>query len=392
MTAERSYQFSSAAPPAKPVAVDTPGVRAAARPRAQVYWFHSDHLGTGTLITDLEGRPHQFFLNLPYGETFIEQGGYRHNNPYKFNGKELDEETGLYYYGARYYDPKVSVFLSVDPIASKFPFQSPYVYAAANPIRFMDINGLGPGDSLSVAKANALINQFAANPNTTSVFPHISKEKLISDLRARVASGGVEIQQSTNTCGLAAVAHVFASADPEGYVKFILDLYQTGAAKWNNYEITAGEGVANWAKNAKPQGRFDGADLVLIGSLRYVENVPNRFTPGTMDGMTWPSEISRLLEDLVGLKSLSPSLVTAQTFHKYDQQIQAGKVYAIMLHAGWLNGGIFDPWHYSVYEGNSTINGSQFTYDLWDYGKIRPFTTSLRSFNWSIIGGWIYSK
>ena len=142
MTAERSYQFTSTAPPAKPVAVDTPEVRTAARPRAQVYWFHPDHLGAGTLITDLEGRPHQFFLNLPYGETFIEQGGYRYDNPYKFNGKELDEETGLYYYGARYYDPKISLWLSVDPLAGEYPGMSPYVYTYANPLKFIDPTGM----------------------------------------------------------------------------------------------------------------------------------------------------------------------------------------------------------------------------------------------------------
>ncbi len=99
------------------------------------------HHSTGTLITDLEGRPHQFFLNLPYGETFIEQGGHTYDNPYKFNGKELDEETGLYYYGARYYDPKVSMWLSVDRYAHKYPGMSPYNYTAGNPINLVDIKG-----------------------------------------------------------------------------------------------------------------------------------------------------------------------------------------------------------------------------------------------------------
>ncbi len=142
MTAEHSYQFTSAIPPAKPVAVDTPGVRAAARPRAQVYWFHPDHLGTGTLITDLEGRSHQFFLNLPYGETFIEQGGHTYDNPYKFNGKELDEETGLYYYGARYYNPKISLWLSVDPLAGVNPDKTPYNYTSNNPVVRIDPTGM----------------------------------------------------------------------------------------------------------------------------------------------------------------------------------------------------------------------------------------------------------
>ncbi len=99
------------------------------------------HHSTGTLITDLEGRPHQFFLNLPYGETFIEQGGHTYDNPYKFNGKEFDQETGLYYYGARYYDPKISLWLSVDPKIENNKHQSSYVYTSANPIVLVDPDG-----------------------------------------------------------------------------------------------------------------------------------------------------------------------------------------------------------------------------------------------------------
>jgi len=76
-----------------------------------------------------------------YGETFIEQGGHTYDNPYKFNGKELDPETGLYYYGARYYDPKISLWLSVDPLAEKYPGMSPYNYTAGNPVVFVDYNG-----------------------------------------------------------------------------------------------------------------------------------------------------------------------------------------------------------------------------------------------------------
>jgi hypothetical protein len=55
--------------------------------------YHPDQLGTGTLVTDRDGEPYQFFMNLPYGETLLEQGGYSYDNPYKFNGKELDKET-----------------------------------------------------------------------------------------------------------------------------------------------------------------------------------------------------------------------------------------------------------------------------------------------------------
>ena len=50
-------------------------------------------------------------------QTFVEDRADHQRTPYLFNGKELDKETGLYYYGARYYDPRISMFLGVDPLA-----------------------------------------------------------------------------------------------------------------------------------------------------------------------------------------------------------------------------------------------------------------------------------
>jgi len=81
-----------------------------------VYYFHPDHLGNSSYITDLNGEITQHLEYFPFGEVFIEQNG-SYNTPYKYNGKELDSETGLYYYGARYYNPELSLWLSVDPLA-----------------------------------------------------------------------------------------------------------------------------------------------------------------------------------------------------------------------------------------------------------------------------------
>jgi len=108
-----------------------------------LYYLHGDHLGTATYVTDDTGLPTQFFLNLPFGETFAEQqilGKYE--NPYKFNAKELDSESGLYYYGARYYNPRLSIWYGVDPLAEKTPHVSPYAYAMQNPIRYIDPTGM----------------------------------------------------------------------------------------------------------------------------------------------------------------------------------------------------------------------------------------------------------
>jgi RHS repeat-associated protein len=62
------------------------------------------------------------------------------NTPYLFNGKELDEETGLYYYGARYYNPRESVWLSVDPLFEKT--MTPYQYTYQNPLKYTDPTGM----------------------------------------------------------------------------------------------------------------------------------------------------------------------------------------------------------------------------------------------------------
>ncbi len=80
---------------------------------------------------------------LPFGELLVDEHTNSYNSPFKYNGKELDEETGNYYYSARYYDPKWSIFISVDPLADadKNIGYSPYVYAINNPITYTDPDG-----------------------------------------------------------------------------------------------------------------------------------------------------------------------------------------------------------------------------------------------------------
>jgi RHS repeat-associated protein len=78
---------------------------------------------------------------VPFGEVFIEERNNTWNTPYLFNAKELDEETGLYYYGARYYDARISLWLSTDPLQEKYPNVSTYAYCVQNPVKFVDPTG-----------------------------------------------------------------------------------------------------------------------------------------------------------------------------------------------------------------------------------------------------------
>ncbi|MBO4588170.1 MAG: RHS repeat-associated core domain-containing protein [Bacteroidales bacterium] len=57
------------------------------------------------------------------------------------SGKEKDSETGYHYFGARYYNSDLSLWLSVDPMSDKYPSLSPYNYCAWNPMKLVDPNG-----------------------------------------------------------------------------------------------------------------------------------------------------------------------------------------------------------------------------------------------------------
>ena len=84
------------------------------------YFYHPDHLGSSSYITNDLGQVFQHLEYFPFGETFVEEHSNTQRAPYLFTGKELDEDTGLYYYGARYYDPRTSLWQSADPVLAKY--------------------------------------------------------------------------------------------------------------------------------------------------------------------------------------------------------------------------------------------------------------------------------
>jgi RHS repeat-associated protein len=93
------------------------------------------------LITNLDGEVVQHVEYVPFGEVFIEERNNTWNTPYLFNAKELDEETGLYYYGARYYDSRTSIWLHVDALAEMYSGMNPYNFCSNNPINKIDPDG-----------------------------------------------------------------------------------------------------------------------------------------------------------------------------------------------------------------------------------------------------------
>ena len=125
------------------------------------YYYHADHLQSAQFITNAKGEQYEHIEYTPYGELWIEETAPGIDKlPFRFTGKELDEETGLYYYGARYLDPKYSRWLSGDPAlndyipkagadTSKLPNGGAYNcfnfavfgYGNNNPIKYNDPTG-----------------------------------------------------------------------------------------------------------------------------------------------------------------------------------------------------------------------------------------------------------
>ena len=106
-----------------------------------IFFYHSDHLGSTSYITDAKANITQFDAYLPYGELLVDEHSSSEDMPYKFNGKEFDQETGLYYYGARYMNPVTSLWYGVDPLAEKYVTTGGYVYTLDNPVKLIDPDG-----------------------------------------------------------------------------------------------------------------------------------------------------------------------------------------------------------------------------------------------------------
>jgi RHS repeat-associated protein len=133
-------------------------------PQPATYYYASDHLGSSSVLTNDTGSYYERLEYLPYGEVWVEDAAINSNyrTPYKFTGKELDKETGLYYFGARYYDARMSRWISTDKYLERYlPIKGNveldnlpgmggiynsinldlYCYVRGNPILYLDPDG-----------------------------------------------------------------------------------------------------------------------------------------------------------------------------------------------------------------------------------------------------------
>jgi RHS repeat-associated protein len=232
---------------------------AAIRSGASPFFFHKDHLGSSTLVTDDEnGAPIETADYLPFGVTRSRTGAdiARH----RYTDQEQDAETGLYNYNARLYDPALGLFITPDAIVQD-PFDpqslNRYAYARNNPLTYTDpsghlfleaaligaaigggmaaLNGGSPTDILKAAALSALTSVITAGTfdiagglitdfGITDIFAqtaiHSAAGALSGGINSTITGGDRKLGMITGALsgGAGKFAGTFISADPVGQI------------------------------------------------------------------------------------------------------------------------------------------------------------------------------
>ena len=186
---------------------------------------YDNHLGSACLELDSSSAIITYEEYYPFGVTSYRSGRTQAETSlkrYKYCGKERDEETGLYYYGMRYYAAWICRFVSVDPLQFKYPHYTPYQYAGNKPITYIDLDGREEDDPQKSKQGTLYINskgetlgEIAGDPNLERDIIVVFDENVLN-----------EIQENKN--------FDFSSITEEQ--SFTLPLYEMRQAIWNEIQ------------------------------------------------------------------------------------------------------------------------------------------------------------
>jgi RHS repeat-associated protein len=206
------------------------------------YFFHSDHLGSTSVLTDESGGVQESLEYFSDGETWIDRGPQKPINGYLFSGKPFDPDTGFYDFGQRFYDPRTSLWLGNDPVFSSTAsrsigtpaFLSPLLYGRGSPLRFRDPFGLEPDDSQSgtppKAKGhlNIIYRDFVTSPkyaNTVALVKSAISNMPTGMLAKFIAQYGVILNKPRQVTGTKEIK------DPRSIQFLLIDTWDKKSAQ-----------------------------------------------------------------------------------------------------------------------------------------------------------------
>ena len=253
-------------------------------------YVQRDHLGN-TRITFRAGTGgavqvqsiHDYY---PFGMVNEDRSSNPGSYAYRYNGKELNEELGLYDYGARWYDPSVGRFTSIDPFAEKMPNWSPYTYSFNNPLRFTDPDGRMPSDCCGGDRpfsAAGIIYEGYQNARA-GIF---NMEMRVIEYFTGTESGATRMRVNYNSDGTIPYDNpvTVSQEEPKSAGAETVDALLDAAALTPLAELGAARGISAPFLAAKTPGLF--AALARSGqidasSVRFSQSsIGNKFQDGT---------------------------------------------------------------------------------------------------------------
>jgi RHS repeat-associated protein len=155
----------------------------------KAYFYHPDHLGSAHFVTDASGEAYQHLEYFPSGELWVAERSESQRTPYLFTGKELDGQTGLVYFGARYYDPRQGRWLSPDPSFDRL-LESERLEAPDLSVGPFHLDGLlyayVGNTPLDRYDPNGLVNQIKQNRKRGRAFESSLRRRLKTAVRKQI--------------------------------------------------------------------------------------------------------------------------------------------------------------------------------------------------------------
>jgi RHS repeat-associated protein len=275
----------------------------------RTYFYHSDHLQSAQYISDTSGAVYQHIEYLPFGEPWMEETAGSDATPgFRFTGKEFDPETGLYYFGARYYDPRTALWVSPDPILASYLDGAPnggvyspvnlglYTYSFNSPVRLRDPDGRCPVADAAIC-AEGLGDKSLA-------YSDVASGPVVSSGR------GPSAPMDTTTAITAATLVVAVGAVVTREEGAAVDLAAAGPvqggepgarnAQWRMQRSDPGNALGEMRPAPPPLINFEEPVLQLpalssasIGEMEASANAPLRFGPETRVGSAIQSHATR---------------------------------------------------------------------------------------------------